>query len=681
MPRLSDSMTEGTVVRWLKQPGDHVRRGEPLVEVETDKATLTYESDVEGVLTEIAVGEGQTVAVGTPIAWVEPQQEGAGQAAPQPTMPGSPPPLPTPPQETGEVPPLPLPDDAPLIDQPTTEQPPPLAVPEPPEPPEPTESEPSGTQSPHDIFTQEADEFSPPEEYADAAPEQRVKASPIARRLARKLGLNIAAISGSGPDGRVVKEDVEAAADAAARAQAAASTPTQAPAPPTPPPVETLESDLPPGLAEPPPPLPAEPKAPLPPLVDVDPQQPPSPPPAAPQPPPQPPEPQQPSPPQPSPQQPSPPAPTPQPQRPAEPEPALIPNFPPPPTPAPPPQPATPQPQFQQPPAFPSPPPFVAGMTGNFPAVPGPQQQQQYPQQPPQYQQAPPGYPQQPQQYQQAPPPGYPQQPMQPPPVQQQPPAQQPPPVQPQQVTPQNVPPRAAGPGIETATRGHATPIEPTTAQQTVARRMSESKATAPEFYVETEVDMTTCVAFREQLRASVNPLPSFNDFVIKAAGQALRQYPNVNAAYRDGHFEQYSDVNIGVVVSATELLAVPTLFNVDQKGLAQIAQESQQLSESVRSRTIQPSQMSGGTFSVSNLGMYGVDRFTAILNPPQAAILAVGSINRRAVIAEDGMSLVIRQIMNMTLTCDHRILYGAEAAEFLGAIKAWLESPQLLQV
>ena len=90
---------------------------------------------------------------------------------------------------------------------------------------------------------------------------------------------------------------------------------------------------------------------------------------------------------------------------------------------------------------------------------------------------------------------------------------------------------------------------------------------------------------------------------------------------------------------------------------------------------------MSGGTFSVSNLGMYGVDRFTAILNPPQAAILAVGAINRRAVIAEDGMSLVIRQIMNMTLTCDHRILYGAEAAEFLGAIKAWLESPQLLQV
>jgi pyruvate dehydrogenase E2 component (dihydrolipoamide acetyltransferase) len=262
-----------------------------------------------------------------------------------------------------------------------------------------------------------------------------------------------------------------------------------------------------------------------------------------------------------------------------------------------------------------------------------------------------------------------------------QPPVPQPP--VPQPAVPQQPPqaPPQAPPTAQTATRGYSTPIEPTSAQQTVARRMAESKATAPEFFVETEVDMTTCVAYREQLRSMVSPLPSFNDFVIKAAAQALRQYPKVNAAYKDGHFEQYSDVNIGVVLSASELLAVPTLFNVDQKGLAQIAGESQQLAEAVRTRTIQPSQMSGGTFSISNLGMYGVDRFTAILNPPQAAILAVGAINRRAVIAEDGMSLVIRQIMNMTLTCDHRILYGAEAAEFLGAIKAWLESPQLLQV
>ncbi|MGH2960437.1 MAG: dihydrolipoamide acetyltransferase family protein, partial [Solirubrobacterales bacterium] len=498
--------------------------------------------------------------------------------------------------------------------------------------------------SPHEIYTQEAHELAPAPESPD-----RIKASPIARRLARKLGVNIANVHGSGPGGRVVKEDVEAAADAAAQAQSIPSTPTQSPAP-TPPPqpeyayepggVEHHEDDMfdanigaPAPLA-----LPPEEEQILPPAAQEHEL---APPPQAPQ--------------------------TEQPpfeqqppiQAPPAQEPSLIPNFPGPPAPQQPQypqQPAYPQQQPGYPPAqpqqypqqpFPGPPPFVQGMTGNFPAIP---QQPQQPQQP---------YPQQP---------AYPQQQ----PTPQQPPAQQP--QQPKQ-------PQQPAPGAETATRGQSTSVDPTTAQQTVARRMSESKATAPEFFVETEVDMTTAVAYREQLRSMVTPLPSFNDFVIKASAQALRQYPNVNAAYKDGHFEQYSDVNIGMVVSAVELLAVPTLFNVDQKGLAQIAGEAQQLSEAVRTRSIQPSQMSGGTFSISNLGMYGVDRFTAILNPPQAAILAVGAINRRAVIAEDGMSLVIRQIMNMTLTCDHRILYGAEAAEFLGAIKAWLESPQLLQV
>jgi pyruvate dehydrogenase E2 component (dihydrolipoamide acetyltransferase) len=262
-------------------------------------------------------------------------------------------------------------------------------------------------------------------------------------------------------------------------------------------------------------------------------------------------------------------------------------------------------------------------------------------------------------------------------------PAVPPPPQQqapPPQAPPQAPPPQQPAAG-GTATRGQSTPSELTNAQQTVARRMAESKATAPEFFVETDVDMTNAVSYREQLRSAVSPVPSFNDFVIKASAQALRQYPKVNGAYKDGHYEQYGDVNIGVVVSSDDLLAVPTLFNVDQKGLAQIARESHQLADAVRTRTIQPSQLSGGTFSISNLGMYGVDRFTAILNPPQAAILAVGAINREAVIAEDGMSLVVRQIMTVTLTCDHRILYGAEAAEFLGAIKAWLESPQLLPV
>ncbi len=602
MPRLSDSMTEGTVVRWLRQPGDYVRRGEPLAEIETDKATITYESDTEGILTLLTVGEGQTVPVGTTIAHIEPrtaQQPGVGQ----------PPPL---------APPA----------QPIQQQPPPLAPPAqpyqqpaagelqsfsdagtPPEQPamhhEVTEEYPYDEQfqtGEHEQYTGDYEQQTG--EYADygqtgeweqtgefAQPGERVKASPIARRLARKLGLDIAAIAGTGPGGRVVKEDVEAAADSAARA-GAQSVPTQAPAPPPPLPPQP-EYAYEPGQTE------EHEDLITPPASQTGEFAPP-------------------------------------PQAPPAQEPPLLPNFPSPPAQQPNfgpgyPQPGYPQPGMYPQQPFPGPPPFVQGMTGNFPAIqPGMQ-------------------------------PG-----MQPPPQQPQAPPPQPPPVQ---------------PGGQTATRGQSTPIEPTNAQQTVARRMAESKATAPEFFVETEVDMTTAVAYREQLRSMVTPVPSFNDFVIKAAAQALRQYPNVNAAYKDGHFEQFSDVNIGIVVSATETLAVPTLFNVDQKGLAQVARESEQLSEAVRSRTITPAQLSGGTFSISNLGMYGVDRFTAILNPPQAAILAVGAINRRAVIAEDGMSLVIRQIMNMTLTCDHRILYGAEAAEFLGAIKAWLESPQLLQV
>ncbi|MBI4898367.1 MAG: 2-oxo acid dehydrogenase subunit E2 [Actinobacteria bacterium] len=241
--------------------------------------------------------------------------------------------------------------------------------------------------------------------------------------------------------------------------------------------------------------------------------------------------------------------------------------------------------------------------------------------------------------------------------------------------------PPLSQPPTATATRGQSVATELTGPQQTVARRMAESKATAPDYFVEVDVDMTNAVNYREQLKMAVQPAPSFNDMVIKACALALRQFPKVNGAYKDGHFEQYGDVNVGFVVAAGELLAVPTVFNADQKGLAQIARESTELANSVRMRSIQPAQLSGGTFSISNLGMYGVDRFTAILNPPQAAILAVGAIKRKPVIAEDGISLAVRQIMALTLTCDHRILYGAEGAEFLAAVKTWLENPQSLPV
>lgn len=230
-----------------------------------------------------------------------------------------------------------------------------------------------------------------------------------------------------------------------------------------------------------------------------------------------------------------------------------------------------------------------------------------------------------------------------------------------------------------TTGKGEVASVELTHAQQTIARRMAESKATAPDFFIEMEVDMTQAVAYRDQLRQQLNPAPTYNDMVVLATALALRQYPRVNGAYRDGQFEFYSDINIGIVVSAAETLLVPTLSHADRKGLAQIAIESRDLAYAVRARTLHPSQLSGGTFTISNLGMFGIDRFTAVINPPQAGIIAVGAITPRPAVAEDGRSLVVKPKMTVTMSCDHRILYGADAAEMLGAVRAWLEQPYSL--
>ncbi len=205
---------------------------------------------------------------------------------------------------------------------------------------------------------------------------------------------------------------------------------------------------------------------------------------------------------------------------------------------------------------------------------------------------------------------------------------------------------------------------------------MAESKATAPDFVMTLEVDMEEAVALRGQLKAAAgdDPAPSFNDFVIKAAALALRDFPRANGAYRDGQFELYSRVNVGVAVAGQDALVVPTVFDADQKSLGTIAAESRRLAERVREGKITPPELSAGTFTVSNLGMYGIRRFVAVINPPQAAILAVGELSPRPVV-RDG-EVVVRTVMELTLTCDHRILYGADAAEFLAKIREYLELP-----
>jgi pyruvate dehydrogenase E2 component (dihydrolipoamide acetyltransferase) len=444
MPRLSDSMEEGTILKWLKSDGDEVKRGEELVEIETDKANMTYEADSDGVLSIVAK-EGDTLPVGETIARLGDGSE-AGGAEEQPEA------------DTAE-------DEQPAAEE---EQP---------------EEQPSGNGKPS-----ETPEPAPAE--AQAAPgngdgDGRVKASPVAKRMAREMGVELGQLKGSGPGGRIVKADVEAAAKGGGGAATA-----EAEAPP--------QEEAAPATQEP---APEEKQA------DV-------------------------------------------------------------------------------------PPPVVAGerdgQTG----------------------------------------------------------------------------------------RGDVTHQDLTRLQQTVARRMAESKATAPDFVLNLEVDMEAAVELRKQLKAAAGdqPAPSFNDFVIKASALALRDFPRANGAYRDGKFELYGRVNVGVAVAGQDALVVPTVFDADTKSLGQIARESRAVAQRVRAGAVTPPELSSGTFTVSNLGMYGIKRFTAVINPPQAAILAVGALEPRAVV-RDG-EVVVRSTMELTLACDHRILYGADAAEFFARIREYLEQP-----
>ncbi|HEX5621685.1 MAG TPA: dihydrolipoamide acetyltransferase family protein [Solirubrobacteraceae bacterium] len=444
MPRLSDSMEEGTILKWLKSDGDEVSRGDELVEIETDKANMTYEADQDGTLAIVAQ-EGDTLAVGETIARIGEggSENGAAPAEREASEGGG--------DEGGEAETATATAEAPA---------------------EPRGEEPS-----------EPDEPSGADEEREASPAEggngRIKASPVARRMARELGLELGNVQGTGPGGRIVKADVEAASKGDG-AQAAPSAPAEAPA----------EEE---------------------------------------------------------------------PQRAEE---------------------------------------------------------------------------------------------------------------------PKKAPPAVVSGEAETG-KGQTTTQDLTRLQQTVARRMAESKATAPDFVLNVDVDMEEAVDLRKRLKAAATEgqsVPSFNDFVVKASALALVDFPRANGAYRDGKFELYSRVNVGVAVAGQDALVVPTVFDADTKSLGQISRETRALAERVRAGAITPPELSSGTFTVSNLGMFGIQSFVAVINPPQAAILAVGAMAPTPVV-RDG-EVVVRNIMRLTLACDHRILYGADAAEFLGRIRERLENP-----
>jgi pyruvate dehydrogenase E2 component (dihydrolipoamide acetyltransferase) len=241
-------------------------------------------------------------------------------------------------------------------------------------------------------------------------------------------------------------------------------------------------------------------------------------------------------------------------------------------------------------------------------------------------------------------------------------------------VAPEHAPVEAPRAQDRTTGRGTAEVVEPTRTQSVIARRMAEAKATIPHFQVETEVTMDGVVALREELKRAGVDAPSVNDFIVKAAAVALRQHPLANGSYRDGSFEFHSRINVGIAVAAGHALIVPTIFDADQKSVAAIAAESRQLAERVRKGEIGPAELSGATFTVSNLGMYGMTAITPVINPPQAAILGVGAM--RDVLSRVDGRIVDRRLMTLSLSCDHRILYGADAAQFLSSIRERLEQP-----
>lgn len=216
--------------------------------------------------------------------------------------------------------------------------------------------------------------------------------------------------------------------------------------------------------------------------------------------------------------------------------------------------------------------------------------------------------------------------------------------------------------------------------RKTIARRLSESLFTAPHFYVTMEITMDKAMALRPQLNEVATAKISFNDMVIKACAVALKQHPAVNSAWLGDKIRKYNYVNIGVAVAVDEGLLVPVIREADKKTLSAISGEVKDLAGKAKDKKLQPKDWEGNTFSVSNLGMFGVDEFTAIINPPDSCILAIGTIKKVAAFKEDG-TVYPTNIMKVTLSADHRVVDGATAAQFLLTVKKLLEEPMSMLV
>lgn len=224
------------------------------------------------------------------------------------------------------------------------------------------------------------------------------------------------------------------------------------------------------------------------------------------------------------------------------------------------------------------------------------------------------------------------------------------------------------------AETGNFTDYPASQMRKTIARRLSESKFSAPHFYLTMEINMDRAIEVRKDLNALSPVKISFNDMVIKACALALRQNPKVNVSWLGDRIRVNHDINIGMAVAIEDGLIVPVIRNADAKGMAQISEQAKSFAEKARNRELQPADWEGNTFTISNLGMFGIEEFTAIINPPDACILAIGGIQQKPIVKEG--QIVVGNTMKVTLSCDHRAVDGALGSAFLQSLKALLEEP-----
>ncbi len=238
----------------------------------------------------------------------------------------------------------------------------------------------------------------------------------------------------------------------------------------------------------------------------------------------------------------------------------------------------------------------------------------------------------------------------------------------------------AQAPAREAAEVRATTTIPLSAMRRTIAKRLSESTGPIPHFYLTADYDVTNLISIRQQMVDMTGSKVSLNDFIIRAVALALRQHPNVNASWGDDAITQHGDVHVGVAVATTDGLITPVIRNADQKSITEIAVEVRALAEKAKNRKLKPDEYQGSTFTISNLGAWGIEEFTAIINPPNAAILAIGTAEARPV-ADANRQIVVRDRMKVTMSCDHRIIDGASGAEYLKTLRQYIEQPLRLVI